>query len=190
MNYDEYKKRITQEADKLNQNEKVVLCLFCCVRLFPLYKKFSEFEDWGSPSILLDTQNAAKRWLRSEKVEVCTLKKCLSEVVPDMDDFGSMLSSFALNAGLAHLHLLEQMDTNNIEPAFYALLSCYDTIDFYVQELLDPDCKGRVSEVEIERHSIMVSEIEWQLAIFNRIKNSKKIESLVDSCEVDEIINV
>jgi hypothetical protein len=83
-----------------------------------------------------------------------------------------MSGSFALNAGLAHEHLLEQMQSNDSVPAFYALLSCYDTIDFYVQELLDPDCKGGVPEADIENHGMLANEIQWQLNIFDDINST------------------
>ncbi len=189
MNYDEYKNRMAREIELLTNREKVAICLICCVRLFPLYKSFSESENWGSSPILCETQDAAKKWLRGEGVKTRLLAQKLSAVVPDMDDFGSLQSSFALNAGLAHEHLLEQTESNDNEPAFYALLSCYDTIDFYVQELLDPECKGSVSEKEIENHPVMRKEIKLQLSLFCDIKDSNELGLFVDKCGLHAIID-
>jgi uncharacterized protein YjaG (DUF416 family) len=190
MNYDEYTKRITQEVDALSQKEKVVLCLICCERLVPLYEKFSETEDFGSVAVLCESERIAKGWLQGDYFETSLIAQQLADVIPDMDDFGSISGSFALNAGLAHEHLLEQMQSDDSAPAFYALLSCYDTIDFYVQDLLDPDCKGGVPEVEIENHEMVVNEIKWQLNIFEEIKSSKRIESFSDNYEAHAIIDI
>jgi len=190
VKYDEYTKRIDKELGLLSQEEKVVLCLICCARLFPLYEVFSEKEDWGDASILAESQSFAKKWLRRERLETKSLVKSLGSVIPDMDDFGSCLGSYALNAGLAHEHLLEQMESNDSAPAFYALLSCYDTIDFYVQELLDPDSKGGVQDIDIEIHAMMSNETKWQFNIFSEIKNSKVLEKFADNYETHAIINL
>jgi len=61
----------------------------------------------------------------------------------------------------------------------YFLRSCNDTVDLYVQDCLDQNCKENTSESEIENHPAMVSEINWQLGVFNIVKGTKDLVKVV-----------
>jgi len=190
MNFDEYRDIVEKEASTLSHKEKVALCLICCSRLSPLYSKFSAVECWGDESVLSQSRQAANGWLCGASVDVGALSKQLSKVIPDTEDFGSALGSFALNAGVAHEHLLEQIKSKEYAPLIYVLQNCYDTIDFYVQELLDPECNGGVSESDIENHLAMVNEINWQLSMLNRVKDSKDLVKLAGDQGIEPILNI
>ncbi|MGP9568501.1 MULTISPECIES: DUF416 family protein [unclassified Halomonas] len=189
MNYENYIKKIEIEAAALNQKEKVAIILICCIRLSPLYSKFSEFEDWGNESLLTQCRELAIDWFSSKRVNSNKLSKQVGEVIPDTEDFGTVLGSYALNAGVAHEYLLDQIKDNDPSFLIYVLRSCYDTVDLYVQECLELDCKGGTSESEIENHPAMVSEINWQLGIFNIVKGTKDLVQLIHGQDIEPILN-
>jgi len=190
MNFDEYKEIVEKEAGNLSHEERVALCLICCSRLSPLYSKFSAVEGWGDELVLSQSRQAANGWLSGASIDVGDLSKQLSKVIPDTEDFGSALGSFALNAGVAHEYLLEQIQSKEYVALIYVLQNCYDTIDFYVQELLDPECNGGVSESDIENHVAMVNEINWQLSMLNKVKGNKDLVKFAGDQGVEPILNI
>lgn len=185
MIYKDYMKKIKVEAAVLNQKERVAVILICCIRLSPLYSRFSEVENWGNESLLTQCRELAIDWLNSKRVNSNTLSKQVGEVIPDTEDFGTVLGSYALNAGVVHEYLLDQIKNNDSSFLIYVLLSCYDTVDLYVQECLDLDRKGVTLESEIENHPAMVSEIDWQLGIFNSVKGTKDLVKLIQGQDIE-----
>jgi|GEM_PF-6627820 len=47
MNYEDYIKNIEIENATLNQKREVAIILIFCIRLAPLYSKFSEVDSWA-----------------------------------------------------------------------------------------------------------------------------------------------
>ncbi len=190
MNYNEYKEITGKEVRSLNQKERVALCLIFCARLFPLYSKFSATEGWGDEVVLCQIRQMANNWLCGSVIGISAMSKQLSRVIPDSDDFGSVLGSYALNAGAAHDYLLEQTQTTEHSPLLCVLQYCYDTIDCYVQEVLDPDCKGGLSESEIESHEAMIKEIDFQLGILSGVKGKSDLVKFVGDHSIEPIFNI
>jgi uncharacterized protein YjaG (DUF416 family) len=190
MNFDEYREIIEKEVCTLDHKERVALCLICCGRLAPLYSKFVAVEGWGDETVLSQCRQAANSWLCGVSSNIGALAKQLSKVIPDTEDFGSALGSYALNSGVAHAHLLEQIKSKEYTPLIYVLQNCYDTIDFYVQELLDPQCNGGVLESDIEGHLAMGSEISWQLSMLNQVKGNQDLVNFVGGQGIEPIFNI
>jgi len=181
MNYKDYKELIERESASLSQKECVALCLICCTRLSPLYSKFVATENWGDDSILLQSREAAISWLSGTAIDTSPITKQLSHVIPDSEDFGSVIGTHAQNAGIAHEHLLEQIKTSEPSPLIYVFHNCYDTVDLFVQEILDPSCLGGIAESEIENHDMVVKEINFQCSILKEIKRCANISKFVGS---------
>jgi len=190
MNFDEYREIIEKEVCSLNHKERVALCLICCARLAPLYSKFVAVEGWGDETVLSQSRQAANSWLRGASSNIDALAKQLSKVIPDTEEFGSALGSYALNSGVAHEYLLEQTKSKEYAPLIYVLQNCYDTIDFYVQELLDPECNGGVSESDIESHVAMVNEVNWQLSMLNQVKGKQDLINFAGGQGIEPIFNI
>ena len=186
MNFDKYRELIKKEAVLLSHKERVVLCLICCARLSPLYSKFSSVEGWGDEFVLSQSRQTAKSWLCEVDVDIDGLSEQLSEVIPDTEDFGSALGSFALNASVAHASLLEQIKNDESAAVLEVLQVCYDTLDCYVQALLGSSCHGDVSEQDIENHAVITNEINWQLNLFKQIKGNQNLSKFTEDKVVEQ----
>jgi hypothetical protein len=190
MNYEDYRDLIERESAALSQKERVALCLICCARLSPLYSKFVATENWGDASVLAQSRSAAISWLSGNEVDTSPISKQLLHAIPDSEDFGSVISTFAQNAGVAHEYLLEQIKTSEPSPLIYVFHNCYDTVDLYIQELLDPSCLGGFEEVEIEIHEAAVKEINFQCGILKEVRGCKSIADFVGSRSNEPIFKI
>lgn len=184
----DYQKRIEKEVKALSHQKLVALSLICCKRLSPLYSEFSKTEEWGDDSTLELCRRAAESWLDGNEAPTKKLLSQIERVTPDTEDFGSVLGSFSLNAAASHAYLLEQIQNEECTPLICALQCCYDTVDFYVQELLDPNRKGGVLESDIDSHPAMVQELEWQFTKISEIRDCQNVQEYVRKVTVEPII--
>lgn len=187
MNFKQYQERITTAITTLNHPEKVALCLMCCNRLYPLYDIFHTIEQWGNPTLLAECRQMAKNWLNGTEVEPLVLRNRLDQVLPDTEDFGSVHGSYALNASTSHAYLLNLIIQDSAVLLAYVPHNCYSTIDLYVQELLDPMCRGGISEETIESHPAIVAEINWQFTAISSLRGNNKFIDLVYQTETNPI---
>ena len=190
MKYEKYLEIIERESASLKQDEKIAICLMCCNRLAPLYSKFSQDENWGNPELLIQCRERAATWLIEPAEKPDALFKGLEGVIPDSEDFGSILGAYAQNASIAHAYLLDQLGTNDRQPLVWALHKCYDTIDIYVQEILDPDLEGNLSSKDIEDHPAMVGEVFWQVERLKGIKSNPNLPEYIEKHKNEPILNV
>lgn len=179
MNYRDYKRNVEKETARLSQSEKVALCLICCKRLAPLYTEFQRIENWGDEAILSKIRDKALAWLDGSREDFSDFGAQLESHIPDMDDFGSLLGSFALNAGVSHLDLIDQVGTDDSQPVVDGLQMCYETVDFCVQEQLHHDSTARATDSQIENHEIMLLEIDWQIEEINSLKSRQDLSQFV-----------
>lgn len=175
-----YTETIKAQTALLSQREKVALCLICCLRLEPLYRRFTVTECWGDNEVLMKCRDSGFGWLDGVDVDASKLQQEMEPHIPHTDDFGSILGSFALNAGLAHLDLLAQLQTNDNEPLTDALQVCYDTVDFAVQTTIDPSCKSSIPSADIDSHPMMLLEVQNQIELIRSISGNKNLRSFVE----------
>ncbi len=180
IDFDYYTATIKARTGLLSQREKVALCLVCCIRLEPLYRRFTVAENWGDNEVLMECRSTAFGWLDGLYVDASRRQQELEPHIPHTDDFGSILGSFALNAGLAHLDLLAQLETNDNEPITDALQMCYDTVDFAVQTTIDPSCKSSIPSSIIDSHPMMILEARNQMEMIRLISGIKDLRSFVE----------
>ena len=190
MKYEKYLEIIEKESSSLKHEEKVAICLMCCNRLAPLYSKFTQVEKWGDPALLNKCREKAATWIIDSKGDSEILSEDLEGIIPDSEDFGSLLGSYAQNASIAHSYLLDQLETNDGQPLVWVLHKCYDTIDFYVQEVLDPDLNGNLASTEIENHPAMISEVFWQIENLESIRNNSNLPEHIEKHKNESILNV
>ena len=171
----------------LSHHEKVALCLMCCNRLYPLYDTFHKIEQWGNPVLLAECRQMVKNWLSGNEVEPLALRSKLEPVIPHTEDFGSAHGEYALNASTSHVYLLDLIIQNKAVLLGHVLHNCYSTIDLYVQELLDPMCKGGVSKETIENHPAIIAEINWQFTTISLVRGNNELTNLLHQTETKPI---
>ncbi len=179
MNFQQYQDQIKAACEPLDHRERVALCLLCCNRLAPLYLKFSTTEHWGNPETLWQVRELAGNWLVGNRSIPGSLHSQVDMAIPDTEDFGNALGLYALNASAAHANLLDLLLDDKLELVLSVLQGCYDSVDFFVQERLDPECKGGVTEQQIMSHAVMDAEIAWQAGAIQAVKGSTDFINLV-----------
>ena len=179
MNFQQYQDQIKAACGPLDHRERVALCLMCCNRLALLYLKFSTTENWGDPEALREVRELTGNWLVGNRSIPDSLYSRIDIAIPDTEDFGNALGSHALNASVAHADLLDLLLDDKLELVLSVLQGCYDSVDFYVQERLDPECKGDATEQQIESHATMRAEVNWQFGTVQEVKGSTDLINLV-----------
>jgi hypothetical protein len=94
----------------------------------------------------------------------------LYPLIPSTEEFGKLHGSIAVNAGVAHLDLIRQVSSDDSDSIIDALLMCYETVAFCVQQELDPKCARSVPLREIDTHAMMKREVEWQITTLHRVR--------------------
>ena len=179
MNFADYKQKILTCTDAISHIEKIATCLICCNRLAPLYAEFTRREDWGDETHLSQCRTESLDYLRSKRRALSISHSALEPFIPHTENFGSLLGSFAVNCGVAHLHLIEQFTEENSAPLQGALAMCYETVDFCVQSELDPHCTRSVPLPEIDAHAMMRLEVDWQFKTLGRIQGNSDLVGFV-----------
>jgi hypothetical protein len=127
-------------------------------------------------------------WLREEIEGLTLLREELDPHIPDMDDFGSALGSIALNAGCAHLDLIEQSNIDEPKPLVDALMMCYESVYFCIGEALDPGATRPLTDSEIDNCEMMSLEIDWQIGHIRSIRRNPDLVQFVTSGTEDSHI--
>lgn len=187
MNFQQYQNQITAACGPLNHAERVAVCLMCCNRLAPLYLQFSTTEHWGNPETLWQVRELAGNWLVGDRSIPAALRSQIDAVIPDTEDFSSPLVSYALNASAAHADLLDLLLDDKLELVLQVLQDCYDSVDFFVQERLDPEYKDGVTEQQVENHAAMRAEVDWQFSTIQAVTGNTDLINLVRRSERDPI---
>jgi uncharacterized protein YjaG (DUF416 family) len=190
MNFQQYQDQIKAACEPLDHRERVALCLMCCHRLAPLYLQFSTAENWGDPETLRQVRELAGNWLVDNRSIPDSLHSQMDMAIPDTEDFGNALGSYGLNTSAAHADLLDLLLDDKLELVLQVLLDCYDSVDFYVQEQLDPECKGRVTEQQIMSHAAMRAEVSWQFGAIQALKGNTGLINFVRSSEHEPIFEI
>jgi|CXWL01.1.fsa_nt_gi uncharacterized protein YjaG (DUF416 family) len=190
MNLQQYQDQIKAACEPLDHRERVAMCLMCCHRLAPLYLQFSTAENWGGPETLRQVRELAGNWLVGDTSIPAALRSKIDAVIPDTEDFDSVFVSHALNAGTAHADLLDLLLDDKLELVLQVLQDCYDSVDFYVQEHLDSECKGGVTEQQIMSHAAMRAEVSWQFGAIQAVKGNADLINLAHRSEHEPIIEI
>lgn len=159
MNYRDYTTLLKSQTSSLAYHPQLQFAVLICKKMYFDYQKFTEAESWGDADLLMDAINVCQQALENsvdiEKIQ--SLLPKIDLIIPDMDDFGNELGSYALNASAAVYESLEfiiDQDKTHI----YNIATYYtDTIDFKIQE------DRELSDLEIENHPLMIE--AWNFII-------------------------
>lgn len=159
MNYKEYTKLLKTQIPSVPYAQQLKFAVLVCEKLYVNYQKFYEAYKWGDPNVLMDAIIVCQKALGNpcDKNEIKTLLPKIDHITPHMDDFGSEIGSYALNASAAVYETLEFITDKN-HTHIYNIANYYtDTIDFKIQE------ERTLSEEEIENHPLMID--AWTFVI-------------------------
>jgi hypothetical protein len=149
---------------KLEEWKRVAFMAQIAERMLPNYQRFSAETDFGDISVLRRALDATWRWVESGRtVEgLSELLESCEQQAPDTELFRSRYTSAALDAANAAAAILDALsnpkEINAVEVASLAR----DSIDLFVQELMDLDPNSPGFEEKIVRHDLMQRELLHQ----------------------------
>lgn len=180
MEFDE--NHLRDSLATLPHEKRLAFGLSCAERLYPNYLAFTSEMKWGNASILRSALDLAWRVLEGQQPsmsEVERLQDAVMTVAPDMDDFGTLLASEALDAATACASLMDAIKTNEVAPVTDIASVSHDTVEMYTR---DDDCPrdARSSahplvQAELRRQHDdlrVLEELPWTLADIVRLRES------------------
>lgn len=152
MNYQEYVTTLKNQTVNQPYEDQLKFAVLISQKLYPDYQKFYEIYKWGDPDLLSDAiricQNALANLSDINQVNILVPK--IDLIIPSMDDFGSELSSYALNASSAVYETLQFIIDKNKKHIYNIATYYTDTVDFKIQE------EKELTDYEIETHPVML----------------------------------
>jgi len=107
--------------------------------------------------------NLIQEYSRVEGCDTDDIETAVIEIellIPDIDDFSDLSSSFALNTGIAILETMKFILDKN-ESRIFEIGNCmYDTLEYKIQDEFH-----EIKDEDIECHPIILGEIGYQLSI-------------------------
>ena len=166
---------ITNKLVGLSKQKQLAFGLLAAERFFICYEMFSEREGFGKVENLMKSMNLIESFIVGESLDMKLIEKykeLVEQSTPDIDDFGSVNSSLALNVSAIIYEALNFIlkDEQRILKEFssYAI----DSIDRVILEIENYDS---MEFEKIESHKLMKEEIRLQEGV---VEYLEKIESL------------
>ena len=157
--------------------KQAIFGLLAAERFIKCYKIFSEREDFRDVICLLESmviiENAAVTSnVDSKKIEEYI--KRVNESIPDMDDYGSIGGSLALNVAVIVFESLNMIEHFEKRRLIDISTLCTDSIDFLILEIEDYD---QMDFAKIAAHDLMVEEVRLQNGIVKFLENVSNLDS-------------
>ena len=174
---------ITNKLLGLNKQKQLAFGLLTAERFFICYEIFSGREGFGNIEHLKKSMNLIENFIVGEREDMNLIEKfkeLVDKSIPDIDDFGSVNSSLALNVSAIIYEALNFIlhDEKRIIDEFSTYAT--DSIDFLIYEIEGYD------QMDLEKfasHKLMKEEIRLQGGI---VEYLEKIESL-DSEDIETL---
>jgi len=151
MTHKEYVHHLKFQSDAISYENGLRFALVICGALYPDYVKFHNVYHWGNPDLLQEAIELCRKAAAQvpNNIEITAMMEAVDAVTPDMDDFGSELGSYALNASAAVYETLQYIQNQNNVHVYDIGTYYTDTIDFRIQE------ERTLTDQEIEQHPVM-----------------------------------
>jgi uncharacterized protein YjaG (DUF416 family) len=152
MRYTDFVTLFNKQVYSLDKYRQLRLCVSVCKKLYPDYLNFTEKENWGDSNLLLDAIMLCDN-SSFEDVDRNAIEKFLADidqVIPDTEDFGDELGSYALNSCVAVHESLQFLLDKNPRRVYDVGICLTDTIDFKIQE------NKTLSEEQIDKNPLMI----------------------------------
>jgi uncharacterized protein len=145
--------------------------LSCAERLWGNYKQFSTETKWGDASrlrFILDNL-----WLflggQVSGEDISRYREECESLMPETEDFQTILVSSALDAASAALLLIDSLPDQDRASIGDISSLCIDTVDMFIQEELDLQPSDPVLETRILEHELMQRELTVQRLDLNQL---------------------
>jgi uncharacterized protein YjaG (DUF416 family) len=148
--------------------------LSCAERLLPNYERFVREHSWGNVGAIRNALDVGWAVLGGQIVDPEVLRTChrqCEEVTPDTEEFDSPYVSAGLDAAGAACLVLDLVKARDPVSAADIASLAHDTVDMYVQELLNLDSGDREFENKILLHPLMQRELHRQRADLDLLKS-------------------
>lgn len=168
---------IIDKLSVLTKEKQLLFGLLGTERFFICYKTFNRRVGFGNVVHLLEAMSLIERVIFGEKVDVQLVNKykdLVDESTPDMDDFGSINGSLALNVTVMIYEALNLITNSEKRILKDISTMCTDSIDFLILEIED-DYNDRDFE-KISNHSLMKEELSFQNGIVHYLEEIPEVE--------------
>lgn len=169
----QFEQDIKDKLIRLSEKKRILFALLIVDKLYPHYAAFQGKYNWGDSALLFDAIGLVYQYIIDDssvfnrEIEDTIAK--IDKIIPDMDDFGSALSSFALNASISIQNALKYLVDKNIDNITDIVSLTLDTLDLFIQDKEDFDTLDPSRDIQIEHDSYMVQEQERELEIIEKL---------------------
>ncbi len=170
-------KNVADILKNMSRQKQLVFTLLAAERYAPCYKLFSEKEDFGDYVYILQALKMIDDivlGVSGKNEEMIALAEKIEENTPDIDDFGSVGSSLALNVAVIvyeGLHLVIDFQERRLDDIS---TMCTDSVDFVILEIEEYDSRDFEA---INHHYLMKEEIRIQEDIISYLNKLPDISS-------------
>lgn len=168
---------ISIPLQKLSQWQKTAFCAALLERMLPNYKMFSEASGFGDHKVLRNQLDLVWQWLDKNsriKINYTAQLTKLEENIPDPEMFDLIGVFPALDAAMALMSLLQNMQDKDSEGFINVGKLSENSVSYYVEllllEQLDETGEAEISDEEIKSHPLMAWEIATQNELFDYIQ--------------------
>jgi uncharacterized protein YjaG (DUF416 family) len=156
--------KLERQLQKLATWKRVAFMAQIGVRMLPNYERFSAETGYGDVSVLKRAFDAAWSWVESEELpdDLVALREACDRQAPNTEQFRSSYTSAALDASNAAAATLDAIAHPDESRSSEVASLARDTVDLFVQELLNLDPNAPGFEEAILRHDLMQRELRRQ----------------------------
>lgn len=180
MKIEEIKNRVLT----LPKEKQVLFCFHMIKRLWPNYIAFYNVEKFGDPdfinTVVLVTENYFGNTLNYFLIQ--DVKKDLLKIIPHSEDYPTLLSAYALDAGAACHHILTLIGEDDFEAAPRVCDLSVNTVYFSVIDKMNLQTTNadEYSDEEIDESQEMQNELIFQNNLITRLNEVQDINLLVE----------
>ena len=156
--------KLEGQLQKLAVWKRVAFMVQTGARMLPNYERFSAETGFGDASVLKRALDAAWTWVESEELphDLTALREACERQAPNTEQFRSPYTSAALDAANAAAATLDAIVNPGESRSSEVASLARDTVDLFVQELLNLDSNAADFEKAILRHDLMQRELRRQ----------------------------
>lgn len=155
---------------KLSQWQQTAFCAALLERMLPNYKMFSEASGFGDYKLLRNQLDLVWQWLDKNsriKINYSAQLAKLEDNIPDPESFDLIGVFPALDAAMALMSLLQNMQDKDSEGFINVGRLSENSVSYYVELLLLEEFDSEnetveITEEDINNHPLMVWEVATQ----------------------------
>jgi uncharacterized protein len=175
---DSYYFEVEKLLSALSPQKQLIFAFLTIEKLVPNYAYFSNLHSWGDSQILTESQLLIYNSIFERDTTGYDIKDIytrLEEATPDTEDFSSISASFALDACTSVLSTLDFLSENDLSHIVEVAIFARDTVDMYIQEVLDFSPNDKILESKIAENDFMIREKMRQSSIVTNLLNSEEV---------------